>query len=353
MFTNDPSFLLSVALLWAIMTNRTLLWQYYSTEICYQWSHVNSSSICDSSNQVEDCDQILARAKWMPSYDEWSRKLGLDHPVEIPYYATHPKSVRPWRLYPWHEGDEKLQGADDRQKYPEQVVVFGPSRFKIHWLKNEETQKDLLHTQFGRQTAEQLHQLGVDFMYGMLHRYSFDFAEKSRKGLEGYVDPTEEAFSIALHSRHRYSGADGCDVHSELKCLNQTIQLLNLPVHVYIMSDRPCTISTLSDILHGQNISVHIPPHDEGQSFRDEHGPFAGVGFYQDLALVSKARSAFIGSIRSSSDLLLELVEFHRKMDWWNAGNDITQISNVEKCHLELLNEEDWPDQETTNETLS
>jgi hypothetical protein len=102
------------------------------------------------------------------------------------------------------------------------------------------------------------------------------------------------------------------------------------------MSDRDCTISRLTTWLTNRNISVAVAQHDQHIDFLSEHGPFAGVGFFQDLALASTARSAIVAMRRSSSDLLLELVVFNRKMEAWMAGEDAA-AANVEFCNLENM----------------
>lgn len=339
--SNILTYSIVLGMLWAVLTNRTLLWEYWSTNVCYKWNENGKSHICEKWNTVADCDKILARADWIPSYEEWSTKLDLDEPVHLPYRATHPDFVKS-SINPWHVGDEKLWGADNRNKYPQQVTVFAMSRRKIDWLDGKMHRK-MLESPFSRHTSMRLHSLGIDFMYGMLHRYSFDFAQNSRTGFAGYRQPTAETFTIALHSRHQFVANDGCDIQREVKCLDSLVDLRkrkNQPVQVNIMSDRNCTITKLTEFLESQNISVQVPSHDAGQSFNNEHGPFAGTGFFQDLAHVSQARSAYIGTRRSSSDLLLELIEFNRKMEWWRAGNNLTEIGDIKKCILASLHSE-------------
>jgi len=77
-----------------------------------------------------------------------------------------------------------------------------------------------------------------------------------------------------------------------------------------------------------------VAAHDKGKSGKDEHGPFAGVGFFHDWALVSShARSGFIGTFRSSSKLVLELIEFNRKLEIWkNSG--MNNVTDIEVCFL-------------------
>lgn len=320
------------SMLWAIITNRTLLWQYWDDPTCMYWS--GQKQICRSMNRVQDCEQILSRADWIPSYDEWSKRLALEQPSEIPYYATLPKDYEKKILNPWKEGDERLVGADNRTKYFMQVAVFGINTYQLDFLESEEMRNALLHTETARETCFQLYSLGVNFLYGMLHRYSFAFAEQARKGLVGYQTPPANTFTVALHSRHRVVEDDGCNIKPEIRCLKDVTPRRKKPVQVLIMADRVCTITRLTKFLKRQNMTGYVAPHDEEGSFSKEHGPFAGVGFYQDLALVSQARSAIVATSRTSSYLLRELVEYHRQMQWWNTGHDITTIDPPMFCHL-------------------
>lgn len=318
---------------------------------------------------MKDCDQILARADWVPSYEEWSATLNLDDPVLFPHHATHPKSEN-WDLYPWQPGDWKLFGADNVTKYPAQVAVFGMSRFKIEFLQDVSLRQTLLHSTWGRQQCEQLYAWGANFLYGMLYRYSFDFAEQLKKGLLSLPlsevesntpksrsnDPTT-TYTIALHSRHRYSSINGCNIEAEWNCLDQMMTRFSAQAttttkskrqrprqrppqtrfQVSIMSDRVCTIDRLSEQLTALNITVLVAAHTTGDSFNEEHGPFAGVGFFQDWALASsQARSGFIGTTRSSSDLVLELIDYNRKMEWWktSAKKNVTELGEIDVCIL-------------------
>jgi hypothetical protein len=83
-------------LLWAVVTNRTYLWKYFDRETCLaspkrpDGSHLFN---CNATNRVEDCDTILERAAWLPSYDEWAPKLSLGKPQRLHYWSTRPKSL--------------------------------------------------------------------------------------------------------------------------------------------------------------------------------------------------------------------------------------------------------------------
>jgi len=100
---------------------------------------------------------------------------------------------------------------------------------------------------------------------------------------------------------------------------------------VYAMSDRPCTVETLRSRLVCYGCDVHFTT-EENESYKTknrrlggEHGPRAGAPFVQDLAYVSKyARHAAVvgvqqhGIVRSSSALMLELIDYDRQMEAWS-----------------------------------
>lgn len=169
----------------------------------------------------------------------------------------------------------------------------------------------------------------------------------------------DNVFSLALHSRHTVIGDDGSFIPDEIKCLEQL-----LPNHnesrtldtcvVYLMSDRPRTIQKLLTWLEQHNctgVTASLPSwnktttnyNDSGVStvLHDEMGPNQGEGFIRELELASAARSGLIGDFRRSSFMLLvELVEYGRRMDnWRNSGetmsfDDGNENDNLLRCDL-------------------
>ena len=95
------------------------------------------------------------------------------------------------------------------------------------------------------------------------------------------------------------------------------------------MSDREATLSELTKYFNTSlpkdywpsgassypKCHVVVASHERQSSFSREHGPYAGIGFYQDLLLAIQARSGIAGSIRSSSDLVSELLVYDREME--------------------------------------
>lgn len=88
---------------------------------------------------------------------------------------------------------------------------------------------------------------------------------------------------------------------------------------IVLMSDRDVTLRRVAAFLNRTypNCSVLIPRHDANDPFKIEHGPFSGIGYYQDIATVNQTLSvpstttAFIGHfLRSSSQLIKELMVY-------------------------------------------
>jgi len=204
-------------------------------------------------------------------------------------------------------------------------------------------------TDGARLRAEQLHSLGTDFLFGMLHRYTFDFTNRIKSDVPIQdAENSRGSYALAIHSRHNLLGDDGCDVSKEVACFEELKLAEKGPgCTLWVMTDRPCTISSIKDWMNSNTrCSLAVAPHDKGTGEYKEHGPFAGLGFFQDLAFVSAGEnSAFIGTKvpiravkkwlwRSSSSLLLELIVFKRGMQAWRDGNDPSLLMDLDVCAL-------------------
>jgi hypothetical protein len=341
---------------WSIVTNRTMLFHYWDRGTCYKYGSMYSHAICREANTVYDCDAILARAPWIPHLDDWRRALNLPRdPVELPFYATHPRQVFNHR-FPWGPGnDDGARGVDVRyNSIP--LVMFSQTRSKITFMDPNARKCSanvLLDSELSRRTNAQLHSLGVDFLFGMLQRYSFELTD----AMYGAIPPdamkiaqrdesrsaagSEEGanYTIALHSRHIDESMDGCDVSREVSCVNELLERnaarrnpastrstpKTMLCAVAVMSDRSCTISAMSQWLRKRGCHVHVAHHDARIDYLSEHGPYAGAGFFQDVALATTvARSGFVGMRRSSSDVVLELLQFYRTMEAWERSDEVT-----------------------------
>jgi len=361
-------------MLWSVLTNRTMLYKYWDRDTCQNYGRDFSQKICDSSNNATTCDAILHRAGWIPSYDEWAPRLLSDsssssrqseEPYELPFYATHPSKIKNGR-YPWGPGNDQDSFGVDVKYQDRPVVIFAQTRFKITFLNSRDVRDTLLHSEWSRQTSDQLNSLGTDFLFGSLFRYSFDLSRHMKESAAVNSVVASDAddrkststvpsvpYTVALHSRHIDEQLDGCDISREKRCMNRLlansirppaddqnaggVDRAPRPCVVKLMSDRQCTINEMTAWLERNDCAVEVASHETTTDYLSEHGPFAGAGFFQDLALASTARSAFVGLSRSSSDLLLELIEFNRKVQAWRSGLDPRQLPDVDKCILKKI----------------
>jgi hypothetical protein len=348
------------ALLQAVATNRTFLWKHHRSPY---WENMGE-------NSEEACDRILQRASWIPSYKEWSHTLQLDPPFRMQHNHS--------RTYPdlWQRMDRGERVANDLSGY--QVIrpakeLWGLSKKPEVWrglllLTNNYTAKylsqfygmDLFHDE----KVQALYSQRVSFLYGMLFRESFGFTDQFLETVseDWYQQPGNSTavtkpwdwkarrtdpsvYTIGVHSRHMYQANNGSDVQNEIKCLNYllgTRENDKVPCTVYIMSDRPKTIENLRTYLLQRDCSVVVAAQPDAPVVKDngtkteEHGPFAGAGFFRDLVVVSQARSAFIGSVRSSSALVDELMEYDRHNNAWVMEDEL--LDQLPRCYIENPN---------------
>ena len=173
-----------------------------------------------------------------------------------------------------------------------------------------------------------------------------------------------------MHSRHPRVSIRGIDVSNEIHCLNQDLDY-RLPITqhekciIYLSSDRNQTIHGVQNFINVKqqqqqqqeqqqkdpkrrydNCSVIVASKNLPSSSNStpnlafstirEHGPFAGLGFFQDLEVASHARNAFIGhEKRSSSRLLLELIEYDRCIE--KEGVDTGQTRKQQQQQQQQL----------------
>ena len=318
-------------LLWAMLANRTILYKYYDKETCLHYGMQAHASISKAANTARDCGEILDRAPWMASYDEWKHVISnneTEEPFKVPQHATDVTVFHEGPRYPLPIDFDGDYGVDLLSKYPHKILIFPTCYFKLRPLREIELQETLLKSEYGRETVHQLFSLGEDYLYGMFHRYTFQFSDAI---LESLPRVTDTPFTIGLHSRHRFEALDGCNIDREIACLETILGQRpqddnGTAVQVRIMSDRPCTISNLTTWLHQRSYSAATVTHKEiSRDGNSEHGPFAGAGFFRDLALVSGAKSAIIGMSRSSSDLLRELIVFNQALEEWESAKNKSQ----------------------------
>jgi hypothetical protein len=195
-------------------------------------------------------------------------------------------------------------------------------------LHDKRTRDHLLYTDEARITATQLlaagkdHHLAAGFLYGMLFHSAFSFSTAVSPYNPEQVH--NDVATFAIHSRHVKFDDDGSNVRKEVECMQQAFSMnSSRPCHVYVLSDRVATTQRLVDASREIGCSVSAVNHttvDESSSWLVEHGPFAGAGFFRDLALASRARHGLIGGHRSST-LLLEEIILYRKLTEQRQGD--------------------------------
>jgi hypothetical protein len=321
-------------LIWAMVTNRTVLWVYDEAN---EFSH-------------ERCSRSLRIADWIPSYQAFRRSLPftLDDAVPIPI------DVDRWS---YDNGHRVVIFPQIPDVMPSQANITRNQWHDHPMLRERHDYRNYIKLLSNHQqlVAGMLYYQKVDYLLGMLFRACFtlpDYPDPAligpkRTAFDEDVIDDASAFSIALHSRHPVIGDDGSFVQEEMDCLLELVELnrrnrnytADPPCDVYLISDRPRTLKLLSDHVKSLGCRPMIASHNQssggGSSMgRTEHGPFAGHGFLEDLSFASRARTAVVGDVcRSSFSLLVELVTYDRFIEAWRAGR--TDIDDLQLCVLQ------------------
>jgi hypothetical protein len=301
-------------LLWAIFTDRIFLWQYFDKALC---DHDRPETYnCDQSNlnSPQDCESILHLAEWVPSWEEWSLKLNLSYPVQACAIGEKPDPVAYHMDATWVP---RVIRTGKQINMETALILSTPGRGLRRFITGP----------LRRMKAQIfLREQGVYFAYGMLFESLFT--------LDASLVPTEPPLdnskvdTYLLHSRHQFDYEDGSAIHLDVSCMNKVLGKRTgselKPCVVYVMTDRAITREKLPDALAAFNCTAVFTRTSQGQSFRNEHGPFAGRGYYQDLAMTRHARRGLMSpnlkgrplrGIRTSTALPRSLVEFRRVLE--------------------------------------
>ena len=332
------------AIVWSMVTNRTVLWKYYDEETCEALGGQSKSCqgggpfVCEQANREEDCEAILRRNRWMPSYDEWAEKLDLPPPEQLHFWTTRPKKTAWYHTpdCPWQDGFEEYQGAD---AMAHKTVVHFPRMVSADtYLHSAVSRRELLTTERAHKIAERLHVYGTGFLHGALFREMFEPIHPSFEQTRGDVSSTNTTYSIAVHSRHTNPKASGIKPSHEMRCLKKLTlhHVKDRECRVYVMSDRRGTVDRLSEWATEHNCTAVVAAHTEGSGTRDEHGPWAGLGFYQDMFSVARARSAMISSESTSSQLVLALMAYDRRVEAVLASQNADDLPDMQRCQMPM-----------------
>jgi len=331
------------SLIWSIVTNRTFLYHYFDRKTCIRLTRRNGRGdpgICYSANTEQECDEVLKRKDWIPPSGKWRYRLQIKNMRSFSFWSTAYKQPD-HKL--WKNNSEQYAGIIDIRdnRLVEFALMLGQD---AAFLKNEVKRKYVLSTEEAQNRAKQLMALGEDYLYGLLFHECFQFRSSIIQDTTFYsnsknttVTSNQHAGStppilIAVHSRHSIEHDEGSKIKRESKCLDGMLKSMLPPTNysiscdILLLSDRQNTLTTLQDYIASTYPQCHavVAKHDNDTSWRPEHGPFAGIGFYQDLAMVNTAMKSlswlhlqlpqvgFIGSKhRSSSQLVREILAYH------------------------------------------
>jgi hypothetical protein len=310
------------SMLYGILTNRTVMWRYLDKEACeiIKNDKYFNNEICETANEKGDCDKVLELQDWIPSWMEWKDRLNIGNVTKVDM-----------------TNERNYDGAIDAEPSPLVFRIGQQRNSDVAWLIWKYRSR-ILGLEENRRKLSDLLSRETSFLYGMLLESCFTLAESVLPELALIANSSMTA-TIALHSRHPKRFDYGSNLEQELRCLNETLQLTDSsrPCVLYLMTDREKTLDSLTSTIESTtNCTVVIANHTKGESYSSEHGPFAGVGYFEDLALAVNARHAMIAPhkhkkipFRSSSGLVLELIEFRRQMEDPNTTPDSIFVCKV------------------------
>ena len=176
-----------------------------------------------------------------------------------------------------------------------------------------------------QECIDKLYKYSLDFLYGMVFRHAFELTGKLVGSIEtqgGRIDLT--AFTVGVHTRHSQENVDNSSIEREAACMEKVVAGHGSRLcQVLIMSDREESNAALA--AHAQKLGcqgirvVHDVERNMSRGsgvwnaimsitgggttrqaavmygIKREHGPFAGAGFWKDLALVTQAQHALWG----------------------------------------------------------
>ena len=337
-----PLFLSSVA--WAIIHNRTILWLYFESP---------------ENSDAEKCSEVIQRAPWLPSYLEWKDRLNLPDPIPVKLSAKA-----------WEEENDYQVVMYPQIKYTAEQFNVTNFSGKDHPFKTDEYRKYIKRLpKESRSIASDLYSEGYEFLYGMLITQIFRLnVPPSSIVTEGVVGNNKNKhnniqskvmtssavakhngdplFSVAMHSRHPVLGDDGSFLRDETQCLEKVLNGHEGSCKVYLMSDRPKTISLLTNWIAKEKQCIVVTANRTvgKHSRKEEHGPWAGVGFWEDLDVVSQARDGLVAAPeRSSTSCLRFMMEYRRRISAWRMSGNAKNFSSSEKVAVGDIGSCDLP----------
>lgn len=310
------------ALLWAISTNRTFLWRYEDTAACSEYPHEKKEDLpnfcsMEYNNTKQDCDKVLVLSDWIPSFEEWNTKLHLPAAELVGGYR---KAV-------YDSPNASLLIRTGSQLKPSQAFN----------LQKRQHRHEVLSIPENRERAARLVAQGYSFTYGLLFESLFTL-QPSVLPEPNLVVKDNDAATFFLHSRHPFHYLNAADTYHDRMCLHRLLENHTYPsCFVYVMSDRNVTVELLKKDVQNVSCTPIAVNHSvfNPNPLRQEHGPFSGVGYFQDYALARNARHGYIAfhrfqrpTIRTSSALIYSTVQFRRVLE----ANSTANLNRLKSC---------------------
>jgi len=314
----------------AIMSNRTVLWDYYSTENCMMNDvppEYFDEARCNSLDTIEACDKVLVRHPWIPSFTEWRDRLELPRQGVLMEAENTTEARRGWL--------NNYDHIDSPRLFRISKMINGKLFYQMTMphVRNSRVANKIL-----QERAGSIMEHGLYFAAGMLLESVFTI----EPSLEPKEVPKLPPASLYLHSRHPAFWYNGSDIEDEKNCLNTLLQGYNKSCAIILMSDRELTIDLLKYEIESKwgcqtlvaNTTKVVGETDANHTM-NEHGIFRGVGYFQDWALARHARAAGIAYhkhpkpvLRTSSFLIQASIEFRRIFEY----NTMKEVPFFDVC---------------------
>jgi hypothetical protein len=176
-----------------------------------------------------------------------------------------------------------------------------------------------ISTHGSQTTAEKLYAQGIDFLYGMLFHRIFSLNLSSNDTPKTWADPS--TISVAVRFEN---GDDGPSLLHAIQCFQSILPEIDRTCSVLVLSDHLSAPTGVEKWLASRNCSLMTLVTE----------PESETAFFQQVSLASKARSGFIGNHSALSNLLLEWIEYGRRIETWKLGRDPFVIRDLPKCTL-------------------
>jgi hypothetical protein len=183
---------------------------------------------------------------------------------------------------------------------------------------HRQSMQTFMSTHSSRTIAGKLYAQGIDFLYGMLFHRIFSLNLESNDTPDTWADPSSLSVLVRFAD-------NGPGLLREIRCLQSVLSAMDKPCSVLLLSDRVSALTGVEMWLASRNCSAIT---------LTELEPVSERAFFQRVFLASKARSGFIGNHSTLSNLLLEWIEYGRRIETWKLGRDPFAIQDLPKCSL-------------------